>query len=94
MENFFIGTLAHLHIGGICDTWPPGILVSAIGEWTPISVIDISRWVAADVEKPNELQSWITSPESWIGLHRILDWIPVSMALWAIGFCVAFGLEV
>ncbi len=54
-----------------------------IGEWVRISVITVLRY--------NEV-SWAWYPTEWIGVHKILDNIPVSIASCAIGILLTYVL--
>lgn len=47
------------------------------GEWPPLSVIDVLRMF---LDEP-----WLTAPKDWIGLHRILQFIPLSIGLCSLG---------
>lgn len=88
-ETFFKGAvglvfvLAGFAVLGLQAYW-----YLKFGAWTPMSLIDVARWVIADVAQPNEIQSWIMYPETWTGLHKILNWIPLSAVLIAFGYFV------
>jgi hypothetical protein len=68
------------------------------GEWTHIGMIDGLRTAAnvccakngADGKVAGFL-SWVDSPVDWLGLHRVFEVIPASLALFAVsivGNCV------
>lgn len=48
--------------------------------WKPISVVTGLRWFELD---------WAFSPHSWFGLHDLLAFIPLSIALPVLSFLVA-----
>ena len=50
------------------------------GIWTSVSVIDAFQWAG---------MKWAQVPTAWLGLHRILDWCPLSLALPSIGIFLA-----
>ena len=54
--------------------------------WHSVSLIDVLRIAE---------MSWATSPNDWLGLHRILEWIPLSLLLPITGvFCALMvGLQ-
>jgi hypothetical protein len=61
------------------------------GEWTHIGVCDglrmlLSRWgVAPDsTGRLSALSHWVDAPVEWLGLHRVLEVLPASLALFAI----------
>jgi hypothetical protein len=49
--------------------------------WQPISVIDALRYAN---------MKWAALPTDWLGLYRILVWIPLSMLLPITGIFLAF----
>ena len=49
------------------------------GEWTALSVITALGWL--DIE-------WASSPASWLGVHKILNGLPLALA----PFLTALGL--
>ena len=69
------------------------------GDWTHIGVNDGLRAVLArccardgDVGHFSPLMHWLDAPVDWLGLHRVLDILPASLALFAIsvvGNCIA-----
>ncbi len=48
-----------------------------LGVWQPISVVTGLLWLKV---------SWAQSPSDWIGLHELLAWCPLSLALTALAF--------
>jgi hypothetical protein len=61
------------------------------GEWTHIGVCDglrvvLSRWgVGPDsTGRLSALSHWIDAPVEWLGLHKVLEVLPASLALFAI----------
>ena len=60
------------------------------GEWTHIGVCDglrvmLAQWgVAPDsTGRLSALSHWIDAPVEWLGLHRVLEVLPASLALFA-----------
>lgn len=47
--------------------------------WTSVSVIDALRWSSV---------MWAHNPTDWLGIYRILDWMPLSLAFPSIGIFV------
>jgi hypothetical protein len=43
-----------------------------LGVWTPISIITALEWMQVQ---------WAYSPNDWVGLHNILEKMPLSMAM-------------
>jgi hypothetical protein len=65
------------------------------GEWTHIGVADGMRAVLAHLGAPgsgaqgsggrlSDLAHWLDAPVDWLGLHRALEVLPASLALFAI----------
>ena len=61
------------------------------GEWTHIGVCDglravLSHWgVTPDsTGRLSALSYWVDAPVEWLGLHRVLEVLPASLALFAI----------
>lgn len=54
--------------------------------WEPISVIDALRYAN---------MKWATLPTDWIGLYRVVGWVPLSLFLPITGVVLAFiaGLQ-
>ena len=69
------------------------------GDWTHIGVNDGLRAVRvrccardADYGRFSSLMHWLDAPIDWLGLHRVLDILPASLALFAIsvvGNCIS-----
>lgn len=64
------------------------------GEWRSVSIIDgliFARDLMADSEAElTNAGHWLVTPNSWIGLHKLLSFLHVSVALWtasAIAVC-------
>lgn len=51
------------------------------GEWTPISIVTVLAAVP-------DYHWWAINPTEWIGLHKVLDHIPVSAVLVVIGIVI------
>ena len=45
------------------------------GDWQPLSVITAMGWAGLE---------WAFSPTSWLGLYKVLDWMPLSIAALAL----------
>lgn len=56
------------------------------GTWPAFSLIDLALW--AFPKGP-----WLNSPDSWIGVHKILDFINAGIGMSAIFYAMALGLE-
>jgi hypothetical protein len=61
------------------------------GEWTHIGMIDGLRTAAIGCCAKNGVDgkvagflSWLDSPVNWLGLHRVFEVIPASLALFAV----------
>lgn len=50
------------------------------GVWESRSVIDLMRFFGSN---------WAASPDDWIGLYNVLEWMPMSIALVLAGFFLA-----
>jgi hypothetical protein len=69
------------------------------GDWTHIGVNDGLRAVlvrcctrGAEIGHFSPLMHWLDAPIDWLGLHKVLDILPASLALFAIsviGNCIA-----
>jgi hypothetical protein len=69
------------------------------GDWTHIGVNDGVRALvvrccarAADTGRFSALMHWLDAPVDWLGLHKVLDILPASLALFTIsviGNCIA-----
>lgn len=44
------------------------------GDWPAVSLITALQWMG--VEKP-----WVSNPTEWVGLHSVMDTIPLSLTL-------------
>ena len=55
------------------------------GDWTSRSILDVVRWAAMSAEMSNE---WIQNPASWLGLWKLLNWLPLSGTTIVIGFTI------
>ena len=55
------------------------------GDWTSRSMLDVLRWAAMSAEMSDE---WIQNPTSWLGLWKLLNWLPLSATTIVIGFTV------
>jgi len=61
------------------------------GEWTHVGVNDGMRAALAHLAGPDGLTSWraalaqwLDAPVTWLGLHRVLEVLPASLALFAV----------
>jgi hypothetical protein len=61
------------------------------GEWTHIGVNGALRAALAHLGRPEDLGGrmgalahWLDAPVTWLGLHRLLDLLPASLALFAL----------
>jgi hypothetical protein len=61
------------------------------GEWTHIGVIDgmraaLAHWHVAEgaTGRLATLSHWLDAPVDWLGLHKVLEVLPASLALFAI----------
>jgi hypothetical protein len=61
------------------------------GEWTHFGVSDALRMGLVrccvndgDMGRLARLVQWLDAPESWLGLHKVLEILPASLALFAI----------
>jgi hypothetical protein len=61
------------------------------GEWTHIGVSDglragLARCCVADGDSGRlaSLMHWLDAPTNWLGLHKVLEVLPASLALFAI----------
>jgi hypothetical protein len=69
------------------------------GDWTHIGVIDGVRTVLArccvqdgDFGRLTSLLHWLENPADWLGMHKVLEVIPASLALFAVsiaGNCIS-----
>lgn len=55
------------------------------GYWTSFSVLDVHLWASMSAEMSNE---WIQNPTSWLGLWKLLNWLPLSATSIVIGFTI------
>lgn len=59
------------------------------GEWPPISTPDglFIAWafLFADGSAAPHFVQWLIAPETWIGVHKILDAIPAALTLFLVG---------
>lgn len=53
-----------------------------LGEWHSISVITAMRWCEI---------KWSFSPTGWLGLYEILDFVPLSIAVFCAAIAVLFA---
>ncbi len=76
-----IGEIVHVFFGIGPILVPIGIVGWQIYEylrhdiWNSLSVVSALQWWGV---------KWANAPTDWVGLHRILDWIPLSLAFAAI----------
>ncbi|MCG8053863.1 MAG: hypothetical protein JAZ15_21965 [Candidatus Thiodiazotropha endolucinida] len=54
------------------------------GKWFPISVLTPFEYFEF---------TWVSSPNSWYGIHMVLTYVPLSLSLIAIGVLVGYIIE-
>ena len=56
------------------------------GIWHPVSLIDVlqvlASFFAAAGTTPSDFQSWLHSPGTWLGLHKLLSVLHPSAGFW------------
>jgi hypothetical protein len=57
-----------------------------LGEWQSFSVLA----ALAMLTNPG-IDSWLLFPHSWIGIHKLIAWMPAGFALFAFGVLFAFA---
>ena len=64
------------------------------GDWNPLPLASFGIKMAAGSFGNVELRNWAINPNSWIGLHRFLDWLSVAVAPILLGMVLSriFGL--
>ena len=53
------------------------------GDWVPVPMLVIVEWLARQSTTPTAVANnlaWVAHPKSWIGLWKVLNWFPVSLA--------------
>jgi threonine/homoserine/homoserine lactone efflux protein len=50
------------------------------GKWVPLSVVGLASQFASS--------PWLADPHTWVGVHKILEFIPASFSLMAIGIFI------
>lgn len=58
------------------------------GDWTAVSVLDV---IAAN-DARSSAAAWARQPTEWLGLWKILHWLPASVVLTIVGWFVAAGV--
>ncbi len=53
------------------------------GAWVAVSLLDALR------HGPESIALWVVWPSGWIGLHKVLGWLPLSAALIALALLLA-----
>ncbi|MER8529583.1 hypothetical protein [Mesorhizobium sp. M1272] len=79
----FILVLAGIGVLGVQTYW---YLQS--GMWTPLSLIDVGQMYLTAEKAP-----WVFFPQSWLGVYKILAWIPSSGLLFAFGILIINGAD-
>jgi hypothetical protein len=51
--------------------------------WNSVSVVSALQWSGV---------KWAIAPTDWLGLHRILEWMPLSLAFVVIGILILFAV--
>jgi hypothetical protein len=62
------------------------------GAWPTLSVAD--GLLAVGDLLPRALVTWLITPTSWYGLHKIVAQVPLAFALFVLGFGVMYALGV
>jgi hypothetical protein len=74
------------------------------GEWTHISLADGIRTVLGHLQLPDDptsrlarLSHWLDAPVDWLGLHKVAELLPASLALFSIAilgnFVFVYGTD-
>jgi hypothetical protein len=74
------------------------------GEWTHISLGDGIRAVLERMHVPDDatgrlagLSHWLDAPVNWLGLHKVVELLPASLALFAVAilgnFLLVYGTD-
>ncbi len=74
------------------------------GEWTHISLGDGIRAVLERMHVPDDatgrlagLSHWLDAPVNWLGLHKVVELLPMSLALFAVAilgnFLLVYGTD-
>ena len=74
----FVGLAGILVLGLQVYAW------LATGTWQPASLLLPLAMLAKWLPDPAMVQ-WIERPDTWIGLHKVLDFIPLSLFLMLVG---------
>lgn len=62
------------------------------GEWhaLPAASVGLVRILELEGEQADgTLLAWASNPQSWVGLHKLVDWLSVGGALFIVGLVVA-----
>lgn len=54
------------------------------GVWPSVSLLDASVWIWSKLAL-GDSGGWLTHPESWIVVHKLVAWMPLSAASAALG---------
>ena len=60
------------------------------GYWKSISIIDCLSF-AFKSSSLTSFASWLENPNSWVGVHNILSWLPTSLCIIIIGLYIFFS---
>lgn len=55
------------------------------GRWTSVSVLDLLSWSGVGS------QDWIARPNEWIGVWKLLNWLPLSAASLVVGIVLVLA---
>lgn len=56
------------------------------GEWSSVSVIDALVWLGLDIP-------WLHSPVSWIGIWKLLNWLPAALGSFLLSVVLACTMQ-
>ena len=52
--------------------------------WPSVSVIDALRWMGV---------SWAVAPHDWLGLHKLLNLVPLALTLFIVGLAITSSVS-
>lgn len=54
------------------------------GEWHPFTAMNLIQLAYSNTS--GRWPSWVIEPDTWIGVHAVLSWLPASLSLIIVGF--------